>query len=554
MASQFDTLFDTVASSGAGGRDVFTSLDGCSLGDLDRITFLADIERLKRTNDGPVYHENQIATATKLAQNITFRNPVCFQIVLAPTQSGKTGCILSTIEKSVVTMGNSIPLSNIYVVTGLSSNDWVEQTRSRMPSCIRPNVFHRSGLVREMKKNLEGKSDILILIDEVHVASTDKMSLDRFIKDCQLGSAEGMLLRNINIVMFTATPNNVKRDLERWPDENIRTFAMETGPSYVGVRDLIERGQIHEAKDLYGGEDDNVSLTGTKPDVVSKALEAISDIKDFIETTYADYKRVHIIRVPSGEKGTIVVNRFRQTFGNDYTFIECSGEDTSMLMDLLARIKNKMRYEPGIINVMSRHHIVFVKETMRCTVTLHPKNYIGVIYERIPKCICDDVIAQGVRFTGYDVDPRNIMFTNQKSIERYLDAYDNGFTDQSGMKCGGKKKSFVDPAKYGHAAEDVVKDGVEPVIEKFTHFEEAKRYIKIELGNTKGPNNPDKNKNSDGFYECTVRTLKKVWSTDEMFKERKCNHSNGAGYGLKYCYRDTSDMSTLEFWVIHKSK
>ena len=76
----------------------------------------------------------------------------------------------------------------------------------------------------------------------------------------------------------------------------------------------------------------------------------------------------------------------------------------------------------------------------------------------------------------------------------------------------------------------------------------------LELGNTKGPNNPDKNKNSDGFYECTVRTLKKVWSTDEMFKERKCNITNGAGYGLKYCYRDTSDMSTLEFWVIHKSK
>ncbi len=52
----------------------------------------------------------------------------------------------------------------------------------------------------------------------------------------------------------------------------------------------------------------------------------------------------------------------------------------------------------------------------------------------------------------------------------------------------------------------------------------------------------------------TYTFISKVWSTDEMFKERKCNHSNGAGYGLKYCYRDTSDMSTLEFWVIHKSK
>ena len=489
MASQFDTLFDTVASSGTDGDGVFASLGGCTMSDLDRINFRIDIERLKRSNGGPVYHDNQIATATKLAQNITSHNPVCFQIVLAPTQSGKTGCILSTIEKSVDTMGNGIPLSNIYVVTGLSSNDWVKQTQASMPSCIRSNVFHRSGLVREMKKNLAGKSDILILIDEVHVASTDKMSLDRFIKDCGLGSAEGMLLRNINIVMFTATPNNVKRDLEKWPEENIRTFAMETGPNYVGVRDLIKRGQVREAEDLYGGEEDVSPLSAGKSELVSKSMESIQNLKEFIEETYTDYNRVHIIRTPSGPKGTTVVKRVHQTFGNDYEYIECSGEDTAKLMELLETISIKMNSGSGT-QILEKHYIVFVKETMRCTVTLHPKRYLGVIYERIPKSICDDVIAQGVRFTGYDIDPLNIMYTNEKSLERYLDAYDNGFTDQSGMKCGGKKKSFVDPAKYGCAAEVVEEPKTFDYIvheDLFNSYEDAVKFLKtksIEMGCT----------------------------------------------------------------------
>jgi hypothetical protein len=37
-----------------------------------------------------------------------------------------------------------------------------------------------------------------------------------------------------------------------------------------------------------------------------------------------------------------------------------------------------------------------------------------------------------------------------------------------------------------------------------------------------------------------------------MYKERRCNIENGAGYGFRPCYRNLNDKSTLEWWVIHK--
>ena len=107
------------------------------------------------------------------------------------------------------------------------------------------------------------------------------------------------------------------------------------------------------------------------------------------------------------------------------------------------------------------------------------------------------------------------------------------------------------------STEKVVKEKteeIEPIINKFSTFSEAKEYVKNDLGNKRGPNNPAKYINTDGFYECKIRSKKKVWSADEMYVERKCNIKNGAEYGFRYCYKNIHDKSTLEFWIIHYPK
>ena len=45
-----------------------------------------------------------------------------------------------------------------------------------------------------------------------------------------------------------------------------------------------------------------------------------------------------------------------------------------------------------------------------------------------------------------------------------------------------------------------------------------------------------------------------VYSTEELEKEKTCSIDNGAGYQRNPCYRDTTDKTTLEIWVIHRKR
>ena len=92
----------------------------------------------------------------------------------------------------------------------------------------------------------------------------------------------------------------------------------------------------------------------------------------------------------------------------------------------------------------------------------------------------------------------------------------------------------------------------EPVIKKFKTQEEAKEYYNKELKgklNGRGPN--EKKPNNDGYYEANIRSKKKIYSCEEIYKNRRCNIENGAGYGFSPCYEDLNDKSTLQWWFIH---
>ena len=54
-----------------------------------------------------------------------------------------------------------------------------------------------------------------------------------------------------------------------------------------------------------------------------------------------------------------------------------------------------------------------------------------------------------------------------------------------------------------------------------------------------------------GFYKSNIRGDPRIYSTEEMYKERRCNIENGAGYAFRACYRDISDITTLEWWILY---
>jgi len=49
-------------------------------------------------------------------------------MIVALTQSGKTGTMSGLIKIYLNDTTNLIPIKNIYIITGLSSREWVEQT------------------------------------------------------------------------------------------------------------------------------------------------------------------------------------------------------------------------------------------------------------------------------------------------------------------------------------------------------------------------------------------------------------------------------------------
>jgi hypothetical protein len=180
------------------------------------------------------------------------------------------------------------------------------------------------------------------------------------------------------------------------------------------------------------------------------------------------------------------------------------------------------------------------------------------------------------RDTGYDNNGVSICYTNIDTIERYEAMWNSGFEDSS-IEWNSKttlyrkgslsaKNTFNNRDEYAdfsgsddddesvHSTPDVP---MEPIIKAFRTQEEGKEYYTRVLkplsdgGRGRGPNT--QKTNAQGFYEATVRTVKKVFSFNELISERRCGIENDSGktYRFRPCYRDVSDPNTLMWLFIH---
>ena len=182
---------------------------------------------------------NQIRFGKDIAN--AFGDPKIRSILaLAMTQSGKTGSMLSVIEH--------VQHDHMFLITGLSSVEWMDQTKSRFPEKYRPFIFHRNQLNTFVKK-VKGLSNVLIIIDENQVA----FRKDQTIHKCfvEAGIMNDLETRNIRIVHFTATPSNA----EDFASHSFsKVVFMKPDSSYVSAFQLLNDKRILEYKDLCGVE------------------------------------------------------------------------------------------------------------------------------------------------------------------------------------------------------------------------------------------------------------------------------------------------------------
>ena len=335
-------------------------------------------------------------------------------LVVAKTQSGKTGAMIAIVKE--YKEQHEIPVSNIYIITGHSSTSWKKQTKGRFPECLEKNIYHRPDFNKKGTKNklvneLKNKKNVLIIMDEVHVAAKKGQSVDKFFKKLKFNDLEYCLKNDIKIVEFSATPDGTLYDLNNWGQYSC-ILKMEPGEKYIGADDLDTQKRLFQFKDLCCVDRHGIID-------LDRARENINEIKQ--KMVHFNEPMYHIIRTPPAGLQTEVMNAFKGIFPvNEYNYEQWNGEtkknqELSGINDILTKPPEK-------------HTFIFIKEMLRMAVTLH-KQYLGVLYERYTKRPNDSVIVQGLvgRATGYDDNGKTIVFTNIDSIVKYRNLWESDF-------------------------------------------------------------------------------------------------------------------------------
>jgi hypothetical protein len=502
-------------------------------------------------------YDNQYSIAKRVVSAFRDRKIINVMVV-AKTQSGKTGSMYATIKYFLEE--ENIPVENIYIITGLSSREWKKQTKERLPNSIsQDNVFHRNELA-EFADKIKGKKNILIIMDEIQIASTDKQTIFKSFQRAEQSSKLTLYENDVKILEYSATPNGTIYDLERWGDASAKILA-DPGDGYVGSFDLYNQKRVRDCEELYTND-----KSDTKKESEKRISNNIEKIKWDLEDNYPDTdQRYHLIRTRSGPAQAIIIANFKKIFGvKDYVYINY--DQTSEIKDINNTLENKPE----------KHTFIFIKEMLRCAKTLSPK-YIGICYERYTGEPDDSVIIQGFigRLTGYKDNGVSICYTNIKSILKYEAYWNSNFEEDVGWKSmttkrdrNGVLKEANTFNKMGISTDDSDEGSttdestpiVEPTIVKRENHQDIRNYYKDVLQNKikektgkngSGPRRKTEADKIDGFYHANIRGTKRVYSFDEIFRERRCNVVNGAGYICHPCYRDTSDPNTLEWWLIH---
>lgn len=515
--------------------------------------------------------ENQEKIAASVVDKFRNKNIVNV-MVLSQTQSGKTGSMLAFIQNYFQDPDNLIPIENIYIITGLSSCEWKEQTKERMPECIQDRVFHRGQLpstfVDEVKNK---KKNIIIIMDEVHIAAKTEQTICKVFGDAGLLDEQKLFENDIKILEYTATPDGTIYDLMKWGNSSAKIIA-DAGSGYVSSHNLLTVGRVRQFKDLCGYNKHDKSDKNDKG--FEKVFMNINELVPIIENY--NIPRYHIIRTKNGIEQQYTINNFKRVFNpTEYSFIKYDKDSE------IEDINKTLLIQP------TKHTFIFIKEMLRCAKTLK-KKFIGILYERYTSQPDDTTIIQGLvgRDTGYDNNGESIVFTNIESIVKYEKLWKSGFedvtiiwnskttTNKDGNLSG--RNTFNDPtlyqklvnsdtesddfdsdADYFQNKDDIIED-VEPIIVKRKTQEEIKEYYDLELKSKFGwhGRGPAKRKpNAQGFYESTIgkgKDRKRVRSDTELqgsFKyglRKKTNH-----YTLHPCYSNTNDKKTIEWWFIH---
>tara|TARA_Y100000741_G_C18255023_1_gene558654 strand:- start:349 stop:1551 length:1203 start_codon:yes stop_codon:yes gene_type:complete len=337
------------------------------------------------------YNLNTFQNQKNFGENIfkSFMNLNLLTVfAVAPTQSGKTGSMLSTIQHFYNSPHHHVPLNNIFIFTTHSSREWLIQTKQRFPKKFENNIFHRNQ-IKTFIRNIRGKKNCLIIFDESHIASSQFQTMFRIYNALGFYDSKHMFDNNIKIVHFTATPKNIIHDAHAYWGNSFITLNMNVPDSYVSLQNYMDNNQILQAKDL-------------------RTIENVIDFKQYVSEDKPGY---HIIRTSRGKYHLQTIDHFKNVFSsfNNPVFIS-EPLDKSFNFDVILKIKPKV------------HTFIFIIDKIRCAKTIHIQ-FVHNLYERVSDNSEFSTIIQGLagRATGYHKHVLHIrIFSHIKHISQFI--------------------------------------------------------------------------------------------------------------------------------------
>ena len=333
----------------------------------------------------------------------TFENRELLQmLIVAPTQSGKTGAMLATLYQFLQRPTLSLPKQNIFIFTSHSSKEWLLQTRNRLPTWFANQIYHRNQL-KAFIQRVKPLQNVLILFDESHIASKSNQTLYKLYFQLDLYNIARLYEKDIKLIHFTATPESLPDSIIKHWRHTTKILHMQVPANYLSIETLIQSKRVFESKDLCGYN----PLTKTiRPEV----YDNIAEIKPFLGIE----PKLHIIRTPRGILHDVVMQNFKHVFKDDFGLVS----EPSLT-----------NFDAFLDSPVDKHTFVFIKDKLRCAKTI-PHQHIGVLYERIIIRPILSSVIQGLlgRLTGYHMNHNSVVFTalsflssQHKPLPNFLD-------------------------------------------------------------------------------------------------------------------------------------
>jgi hypothetical protein len=522
--------------------------------ELRKQNVLNELKILNLTGKSIVY-ENQEIIASKVITGFKNRKIINIMVV-SKTQSGKTGSMCATIKQYLEDTSNIIPIENIYIITGLSSLEWKEQTKERMPESVQNRVFHRCELPNTFVDEIKEKKNIFIIMDEIQVAAKKGQTIYNTFNNAGLLNRYKLYENDIKILEYTATPDGTIYDLMKWDNASLKVLA-EVGEGYTSSYNLLQQKRVKQYKELCGYNKETKTVD-------KEVFKNIQEIKNDIDKY--KYPLYHIIRTRPTIEQDITIENFEKIFNPKiYNYIKYDGDNEINDINIILEKKPV------------KHTFIFIKEMLRCAKTLK-KKYCGIKYDRYSKNPDDTVIIQGLigRDTGYDNNGISICYTNIDSIKKYEELWNSNFENKT-IKWNSKttkykngilsgKNTFNDPYNYdGFSTSDTElyndsDDNFERGYAVFDTQEENEKYAK-NYGTKKKCTYKT---NEKGFKMCSTTSLRvhsledimkftttsnKGSNMDKKLSELKLNEYAKRRY---VCYRDITNKDTecyVTIWV-----